>query len=133
MKFPLGNLIGFVALDVLVDCVIRLPSGNSIAKKVSVLVAFVRPPSNVKYGALPSISLDVCAVSACTSCVYDNNNNGAKNNADFDNNGGLDNLLDIGGKDPDDGVDFATRNDFDDENNCGALFWPPCESIRFRA
>ncbi|WP_141671376.1 hypothetical protein [Gilliamella sp. Gris1-4] len=75
----------------------------------------------------------VFTVNACIPCVYDNNNNGAKNNADFDNNSGLDNLLDIGGKDPDDGVNFATRNDFDDENNCGALLWPPCESIRFRA
>ena len=118
---------------------IRLPSGNSIAKKVSVLVAFVRPPSNVKYGALPSITLDVCAVNACIPCVYDNNNNGAKNSANLNNNGGLDcnggfnNHLDIGDNFADDGVDFATRNDFDDENNCGALLWPPCESIRFRA
>ncbi|OCG34073.1 hypothetical protein [Gilliamella sp. Gris1-4] len=106
----------------LVEGVIFLPSGNSIYNKLFVSVTLVRPPSNVKYGALPSISLDVCAVNACTPCVYDNNNNGAKNNADLDNNGGLDNLLDIGGKDPDDGVDFATQNDFDDENNCGALF-----------
>ena len=158
MKFPLGNLIGFVALDVLVDGVITLPFGNSIAKKVSVLVALVRPPSKVKYGPLPSMTLDVCAVNACTPCVYDNNNNGVKNSADFDNNddlnsnggldsnGGFNNHLDIddnfaeymaddvtedvveesadsiASKDPDDGVDFATRNDFDDENNCGALF-----------
>ncbi|WP_141671324.1 hypothetical protein [Gilliamella sp. Gris1-4] len=130
---------------------IRLPSGNSIAKKVSVLVAFVLPPSKIKYGALPSMTLDVCTVNACIPCVYDNNNNGAKNSADFDNNeglnnnrslnsncgldtnGGFNNHLDIDGKDPDDGIDFAMRNDFDDENNCGDLLWPPCESIRFRA
>ncbi|OCG65043.1 hypothetical protein A9G39_10370 [Gilliamella sp. Imp1-6] len=115
----------------------------------------------------------VFTVNASVSCVYDNNNNGAKNSADFDNkddlnsNGGLDNNGDfnnhldiddnfaeymtddvtedvtedvveesadsIASKDPDDGVDFATRNDFDDENNCGDLLWLPCESIRFRA
>ncbi|SCB86654.1 hypothetical protein GA0061081_102124, partial [Gilliamella bombicola] len=50
---PLTNLIGFVELDVLVDGVMVLPSGNSIANNVSVVVALVRPPSNVKYGALP--------------------------------------------------------------------------------
>ncbi|OCG65882.1 hypothetical protein A9G39_07845 [Gilliamella sp. Imp1-6] len=79
----------------------------------------------------------VFTVNASVPCVYDNNN-GAKNNADLDNNeglnnnGGLDcnsgfnNHLDIGDNFAedfaDDGVDFATRNDFDDENNCGALF-----------
>ncbi|OCG38080.1 hypothetical protein [Gilliamella sp. Gris1-4] len=145
-----------------VDGVIFLPSGNSIAKKVSVSIAFVCPPSNVKYGAVPLIKLFVVTDNACAPCVYDNNNNGAKNNADLDNNeglnnnrslnsnGGLNNHLDIddnfvenmadgvteevfknvveesvediASKAPDDGVDFATQNDFDDENNCGALF-----------
>ncbi|SCC33285.1 hypothetical protein GA0061081_12023 [Gilliamella bombicola] len=114
MKFPLGNIIGFVELDVLVEGVIVLPFGNSIAKKVSVSVAFVCPPSNVKYGALPSITLEVHAMNGCEQgvnatepCVYDNNNNDAKNNSDLDNNealnhngglytnGGFNNLLDI--------------------------------------
>ena len=79
----------------------------------------------------------VFTVNASVPCVYDNNNNGAKNNADFDNNGdlnsnggldcngGFNNHLDIGDNFAedfaDDGVDFATRNDFDDENNCGDL------------
>ncbi|WP_218056464.1 hypothetical protein [Gilliamella sp. Gris1-4] len=58
-------------------------------------------------------------------------------NAGLDNNGGFNNHLDIDDNFAedfaDDGVDSATRNDFDDENNCGALLWLPCESIRFRA
>ncbi|SCB98359.1 hypothetical protein GA0061081_103140 [Gilliamella bombicola] len=73
----------------LVDGLITLPFGNSIAKKLSVSVTFVRPPSNVKYGALPSITLDVWAVNATEPCEYDNKSNSAKNNADLDNNEGL--------------------------------------------
>ena len=93
---------------------------------------------------------------ARTNADLDNNGD-LNSNGGLDSNGGFNNHLDIddnfaeyiaddmtedvveesadgiASKDPDDGVDFATRNDLDDENNCGALLWPPCESIRFRA
>ncbi|OCG66550.1 hypothetical protein A9G39_06365 [Gilliamella sp. Imp1-6] len=79
------------------------------------------------------------AVNATEPCVYDNNNNAAKNNADLDNldnneslnhngglntNGGLNKHLDIGdnlaeehakditSKDHDDAVDFADENKY---------------------
>ncbi|WP_141671335.1 hypothetical protein [Gilliamella sp. Gris1-4] len=68
----------------------------------------------------------VFTVNACTPFVYGNNSNGAKTNIDLNNNGGLDNHLNVGDNFTEDaandGVDFATRNDFGDENNCGACF-----------
>ncbi|SCB79747.1 hypothetical protein GA0061081_101329 [Gilliamella bombicola] len=102
--------MGFVALDVLVDGVKVLPSDNVIDNKLSVEVALVRPPSNVKYGALPSIALDVYAVNACVPCVYDNKSSGAKTSEDLDNNEDLDNKLEIGDRLADKVVDFGNEN-----------------------
>jgi hypothetical protein len=53
------NRIGFDALDVLVLGLIRVPLGKVIANNSSTLVARVRPPSKVKYGALPWMTLRV--------------------------------------------------------------------------
>jgi hypothetical protein len=51
--------MGFAALDVLVLGLIRVPLGKVIDNNSSTLVARVRPPSKVKYGALPLMTLRV--------------------------------------------------------------------------
>jgi hypothetical protein len=53
------NWMGFVALDVLVLGVTRVLLGKVIDNNSSTLVTRVRPPSKVKYGALPLMTLCV--------------------------------------------------------------------------
>ncbi|OCG76962.1 hypothetical protein A9G42_06565 [Gilliamella sp. Nev6-6] len=50
---PLTSCIGFLELDVLVDGLRVLPSGNSIANRLSVEVTLVRPPSTAHYPQFP--------------------------------------------------------------------------------
>ncbi|MCO6559999.1 MAG: hypothetical protein J6574_02710, partial [Gilliamella sp.] len=69
-----------------VDGVTIVPSNRVIFNKSSVVIALVLPPSNVKYGALPSITLLVCAVNACKLGEYGNNNNGTNTNVFFVDN-----------------------------------------------
>jgi hypothetical protein len=68
------NWMGFDALDVLVLGVIRVPLGKVIDNNSSTLVARVRPPSKVKYGALPLMTLRVVWVVNAWLLKADNNN-----------------------------------------------------------
>jgi hypothetical protein len=91
LLLALGNWIGF---DGFVLGVIRVPSGKVMASNSSTLVARVRPPSKVKYGALPLMTLRVTwVVNAWLLKAEDNkkidDNTGTIRQGKFDRRGDL--------------------------------------------